>query len=136
VNIFGRIAHLVRTIVDACSYLIWGTLGLFALYLFCKQGPWNNKPGSAGKATYRPPLNAQFLFYLFLDAKTCDALVGDLEERYRTVLKKFGTRRANSWYWVQVITSLSPFIWAATKRLLKAASGVAAMLEIWRRGRL
>ncbi len=29
--------------------------------------------------------NAEFLFYLFLDAKNCDALVGDLEERYKIV---------------------------------------------------
>ena len=80
-----------------------------------------------------PPLNAAFLLYLFYDAKNCDALVGDLEERYRIIRKRFGARRANFWYWTQVIRSVGPIAWAATKKLLKAASGVAAALEIWRR---
>jgi hypothetical protein len=81
----------------------------------------------------RPPLNAEFLFYLFLNQSNCDALVGDLEERYKLIRKKFGARRANFWYWVQVLTSVGPIIWAATKRLLRAVSGVAALVEVWRR---
>jgi hypothetical protein len=80
-----------------------------------------------------PPLNAAFLLYLFYDAKNCDALVGDLEERYKFIRKKFGAHRANFWYWVQVITSVGPIAWAATKKLLKAVSGVAALVEVWRR---
>ena len=80
-----------------------------------------------------PPVNAEFLFYLFLDSKLCDALVGDLEERYQLIHEKFGARRANLWYWVQVMTSVGPIAWAATKKLLKAVSGVAALVEMWRR---
>jgi len=83
--------------------------------------------------TIQPPPTLEFFFYLFLDAKNCDALVGDLEERYKFIRKKFGVRRATFWYWVQVITSLSPIIWAATKHLLKAVTGVAALVEMWRR---
>jgi hypothetical protein len=79
------------------------------------------------------PLNATFLLYLFYDAKNCDALVGDLEERYKLIRKKFGARRANFWYWVQVITSVGPIVWAASKKLVKAISGVAALVEMWRR---
>lgn len=82
---------------------------------------------------FEPPVNASFLLYLFYDAQNCDALVGDLEERYRLIRKRFGTRRANFWYWTQVLRSLAPLGWAATKRLLKAASGVAALVEMWRR---
>ena len=52
-----------------------------------------------------PPPNAQFLFYLFLDAQNCDAIVGDLEERYRLIHKRFDARRANFWYWTQAIRS-------------------------------
>ena len=81
----------------------------------------------------QPPPTLEFFFYLFLDAKNCDALVGDLEERYKIIRKKFGARRANLWYWVQVTRSVSPLAWAATKRMLKAVSGVAALVEMWRR---
>src|SRR5208337_2404793 len=80
-----------------------------------------------------PPTNAEFLFYLFLDAKNCDALVGDLEERYKVIRKKFGARRANFWYWTQTIRSVGPIAWAAIKKFLKAVSGVAALVEVVRR---
>jgi hypothetical protein len=80
-----------------------------------------------------PPVNAQFLFYLFLDAKNCDALVGDLEERYKLIFKKFGASRANFWYWTQAIRSVGPIVWKWTKAVMKRLSGLAALLEIWRR---
>jgi hypothetical protein len=65
----------------------------------------------------KPPRSAEFLFYLFLDAQNCDALVGDLEERYRLILKTFGQRRANFWYWTQAIRSVRPLVWAWTKKV-------------------
>jgi hypothetical protein len=80
-----------------------------------------------------PPINASFLFYLFLDAKNCDALVGDLEERYKLIHKQFGVRRANFWYWTQTVTSIAPIVWAAMKRVTKAATGVAALVELYRK---
>jgi len=97
-----------------------------------------------------PPLNAEFLFYLFLDAKNCDALVGDLEERYRVIRRKFGSRRANFWYWTQAIRSVGPVAWAwvknvvmkpiigvigwaVAKGLLAHDSWLAALAEVWRR---
>ena len=74
-----------------------------------------------------PPLAAQFLFYYFLDAQNCDALVGDLEERYRIIRKKFGTGRANFWYWSQAIRSVGPIVWAWGKKVaLKPVIGVVA----------
>jgi hypothetical protein len=99
------------------------------------------------------PINAEFLFYFFLDAKNCDALVGDLEERCDLVRKKFGARRANFWYWTQAIRSVGPIAWAWVKKaavkpviaviawaigkgLVGHDSWVAALLEIWRRIRL
>lgn len=98
----------------------------------------------------RPPLNAEFLFYLFLDAQNCDAIVGDLEERYNLIRKKFGQRRADFWYWTQAVRSAGPIIWVWTKRVaLKPVIGViawgvakgfvrydswlAAIVEIWKR---
>lgn len=78
-----------------------------------------------------PPLNAEFLFYLFLSGPNCDALVGDLEERFRLIHKKFGKRHADLWYWFQTFISLRPIIWAAMKKI----SGLMALLETFRRMR-
>jgi hypothetical protein len=76
----------------------------------------------------KPPLNAEFLFYLFLDQQNCDALVGDLEERFRLIHKKFGRRRANLWYWFQAGISLGPIIWAAAKKhLMKPVATIAGV---------
>jgi hypothetical protein len=100
-----------------------------------------------------PPLNAKYLFYLFLDAKNCDALVGDLEERHRLMRKKFGARRANFWYWTQALTSVGPIVWAwgkkivmkpvvaaitwaAAKHLLSDGSWLLMITEMWKRIRL
>jgi hypothetical protein len=38
-----------------------------------------------------PPLNAVFLFYLFMTRQNCDAIVGDLEERYRIISREIWT---------------------------------------------
>ena len=106
-----------------------------------------------GGHTGRPPTTAEFLFYLFLDAANCDAIVGDLEERYPLIRSKFGKRRANFWYWTQAIRSVGPVAWAWAKRLLlkpiiaviawAVAKGiighdswVAAVVEVWKRIRL
>ena len=70
------------------------------------------------KGTKKPPINAEFLFYLFMSPKDCDALVGDLDERYRLIYKKFGARRANFWYWTQAIRSVSPIVWAWLKKII------------------
>jgi len=64
-----------------------------------------------------PPPNAEFLFHLFLPPQNCDALVGDLEERYKLIRKKFGRRHANFWYWTQTALSLRPIIWAWAKKV-------------------
>jgi len=95
-------------------------------------------------------MNAEFLFYLFLSPQNCDALVGDLEERYRAIHMKFGPRRANFWCWTEAIRSVGPIVWAWLRKLLMkplltvlawtAAKGIVdhsswseEVLEIWRR---
>jgi len=83
----------------------------------------------------RPPLDAEFLFYLFLDPLNCDAVVGDLEERYRLIGQKFGPRRANFWYWTQAARSVGPIVWVATRAAVKRLSGFAALVELYRRVR-
>jgi hypothetical protein len=98
------------------------------------------------------PLKAEFLFYLFLTPQTCDALVGDLEERFKLIHKKFGHRLANLWYCIQTFISLRPIIWAWTKKALMKPilavvgwaiakglighdSWLAALLDLWKRVR-
>lgn len=98
------------------------------------------------------PLNAEFLFHLFMTPQNCDALVGDLEERYKLIHKKFGRRRANFWYWTQTVKSLGPIIgawgkkvamkpalaiagWAVAKGLVGHDSWLAVIVELWKRVR-
>lgn len=66
----------------------------------------------------RPSRNAEYLFYLFLDPKDCDALVGDLDERYKLIFEKFGKGKADFWYWSQAIRSTGPIVWAWFKKLV------------------
>lgn len=106
----------------------------------------------AGSKKITAPMNAEFLFYLFMTPQNCDALVGDLEERYKKIHKKFGRHRANFWFWVQALRSLWPVLWAWTKRVsLKPVVAVigwavakglighdgwlAALVELWKRVR-
>jgi hypothetical protein len=85
--------------------------------------------------TVVPPRSAEFLFYLFLDSKNCDAIVGDIEERYKLILIKFGRRRANFWYWTQSIKSVGPIAWRWGSTAVKKLSGLAALVELYRRMR-
>jgi len=65
----------------------------------------------------KPPVNAEFLFYLFMTPQNCDAFVGDLEERYKLIRKKFGKSRADFWFWTQTVISLGPIVWAWAKKI-------------------
>jgi len=101
----------------------------------------------------KPPLNAAFLFHLFMTPQNADAITGDLEERYKIISKKFGKGKADFWFWSQTITSIGPIVWAATKRvmrkliipattaavakgLLSDHSWLASVVEIWKRAGL
>jgi hypothetical protein len=90
---------------------------------------WQGQRREALRSTVpaRPAFDAGSLFYLFLDAKNCDAVVGDLEERYKLIAQKFGTRKANFWYWTQAIRSVMPIAWAWGKRVaMKPVVGIVA----------
>lgn len=97
-----------------------------------------------------PPLSAEFLFHLFLATEKCGALLGDLEEGYKLIHKKFGPSAANFWYWTQALRSVGPIAWAWAKTaVLKPVIGViawalakslighdswlASVVEIWKR---
>jgi hypothetical protein len=100
----------------------------------------------------KPPETAEYVFYLFMTPQNCDALVGDLEERYKLIYKKFGRRRANFWYWTQTVISVGPIVWAWAKKvslkpviglvtwavargLLGHDSWLAALVDLWKKVR-
>jgi hypothetical protein len=79
------------------------------------------------------PINAKLSFSVFLEKQSLDALVGDLEERYRVIRRTFGKRLANLWYWTQAFRSVGPIAWAATRAVVKKLSGLAALVELYRK---
>lgn len=92
------------------------------------------KPSPEGsRRRTRAPISAEFLFYLFLEGQKCDALVGDLEERYRLISRRFGQRRAGLWYWTQALRSIVPVVLALAGRTLRRLFGLAALVEMYRR---
>jgi len=67
-----------------CSLVVGNGFGVF-LYHMAQQKASRQQSTS---------LDAKYLFHVFLDRQNCDALVGDLEERYSLIRKEFGQRRA------------------------------------------
>ena len=76
-----------------------------------------------------PPSNASFLIELFLPSAAAEALVGDLEERYTRIYKKYGSRRAWLWYWFQTFITLRPLIAGC----IKTISGLSLVADLYRR---
>jgi hypothetical protein len=62
------------------------------------------------------PRFAEYLLY-FLPKKDREPLLGDLEEEYYEVYKKFGKRKAHIWYYSQVAQSFWPLIIHCIKKL-------------------
>jgi hypothetical protein len=69
----------------------------------------------------RPPDAAKFIL-LLMPKIYRDCLIGDLEEEYRSVLHKYGARKARLWYWVQVTWSVMPVLWDQVKKLGSVAA--------------
>jgi hypothetical protein len=74
-------------------------------------------------ACRQEPLRFHMTFTFFLlflvDESTCDAIVGDLEERF-TLKLKMRAWTAHFWYWDQVFRSLPRLAWAALVKSLRA----------------
>jgi len=65
----------------------------------------------------RPPAGAQYLL-LLLPRKYREALLGDLEEEYRTVVfPRYGPLWAKVYYWVQVLSSFLPILWRLLEQI-------------------
>jgi hypothetical protein len=77
---------------------------------------YTERPGVVADST--PPQGLSFLFYFLLDADHCDAVVGDLEERYKLIFGKFGKNKADLWYWKETIRTIGPIAWSWFKKLV------------------
>ena len=55
------------------------------------------------------------------------ALIGDLEQQFKAQIVKFGLRRARWLYRSDMLRSIGPLLWQATKRLGIAALAVAGL---------
>ena len=42
-----------------------------------------------------------------------EAILGDFAEEYQTILKRSGTRKARSWYWLEILRSALPLLYLA-----------------------
>jgi len=60
--------------------------------------------------TLRPPFNAEYILYLVLQKGEREEIVGDLIETYAELCDRFDKRRADLWFYKQVIGSLLPLL--------------------------
>jgi hypothetical protein len=65
----------------------------------------------------RPPLKAEYLLFLFLGKEERDIVIGDLVECYSRVVRKFGKRRGDWWFYKQVAGSLWPLFRRAVLKI-------------------
>lgn len=73
-----------------------------------------------------PPLLAKYLLQFILTEEA----IGDLEEGYAEVKAEKGKKRADLWYYSQIMRSARPFIRLALRRLIHI------LIEEWIRRRL
>jgi hypothetical protein len=77
----------------------------------------------------QPPLDAEFVLHLLLNKDEQDALIGDLIERYGRKCERLGVRRANLWFYAEVVRTA----WPLVKRFVAKAGGMLAVGEWLRR---
>jgi hypothetical protein len=146
-GLWPAFSDVLTTLMTLLLLALWSTLNHSAIentvawlvsgILLIPRGRWGasvlfkrlGKFFDHRSATSQPPLNAELLFHIFMTPQNCDAILGDLKERYKLIHKTFGRRRANYWYWTQVVVSLRPIAWACVKKV----SGWSALTEYWRK---
>ena len=72
---------------------------------------------SIGSDISRPPLNAEYVLFLLLPREEMGFVIGDLIESYGAILSRFNKRRADIWFYKQVIGSLLPLLRRALLRV-------------------
>ena len=104
---------------EGASVSLESAIGLGTLFLHGQQTAvsalTDAKYGSAP-----PPRSAEFILSLVVSGEDCEAILGDLEERFRTrILPRYGLRKARFWYRVQVLRCLWPYVKAGLRRLAR-----------------
>ena len=91
-----------------------------------------------------PPKLALRLLNLFVPASESESIPGDLTEEFQVIASKKSARRANRWFWAQVVWSIGVLAWmdtrtaprrtarAALAGLLVLGIGAAALLALFR----
>lgn len=70
-------------------------------------------------STQPPEFATYLLWYLPMNKKIRDAVIGDLEEDFHTVYNRFGRRKAVAWYYYQVTASFWPFLASKVRSLIR-----------------
>src|SRR5262249_10907529 len=78
-----------------------------------------------------PPSIAEFLLTALATTRTAEAMIGDLNERFRDERKKFGRSRAIRLYWARALRSLWPLLWRAIGKAVKWGVVIAAMKRLF-----
>lgn len=77
----------------------------------------------------QPPVNAEFILHLLLRRDEQDAVIGDLLERYPKKCERLGERRAQFWFYGEIVRS----IWPLIKRAFAKITGLVVLGEWIRR---
>jgi hypothetical protein len=92
---------------------LWTRAGLqMNISVVPRDMPLENKPGSS-----RPPFNAEYVLHLLLKRDEREIVIGDLLECYGQLVLRFNKRRADIWFYKQVIGSLLPLLRRALLRI-------------------
>jgi hypothetical protein len=73
--------------------------------------------GKPTKTEPRPPFNAEYVLHLLLRKDERNVVIGDLIEGYGNILERFDKRRADLWFYKQVIGSLFPLLRRAVVKI-------------------
>lgn len=76
---------------------------------------------------FRPPSFSEVVIMMLAKSEVRLALIGDLEQQFKAQIVKFGLRRARWLYRSDMLRSIGPLLWQATKRLGIAALAVAGL---------
>lgn len=91
---------------------------LAASYIFKTLAHYRSKQYFEDKNSVSPPKLAEYIIYLFIPRNSRDAILGDLEEDFNEVSKKFGLWHARLHYWVQVLRCIWPLIHSLGGKLI------------------
>lgn len=108
-----KIVRIIITIVIVFSILLGNiSFDYFSLVYFGKE---------ITRKSNKPPKLAEYLVYFLVPRKNRDAFLGDLDEDFQEIRKKFGLRKAKFHYWFQVLRSIPPLIGESALKMVVAS---------------